>query len=88
MKRVAIFVSQYNGNEFKKLQKIKIMTTLEFKTIAAQKLNTLSTIDLIAELKKLSDNFSAGAELVYDVCMDILINRLPENEFVELCDNL
>ena len=33
MKRVTIFVSQYNGNEFKKLQKIKIMTTENFKTI-------------------------------------------------------
>lgn len=28
MKRVTIFELQYNGNEFKKLQKIKIMTNL------------------------------------------------------------
>jgi hypothetical protein len=36
MKRVTIFVSQYNGNEFKKLQKIKIMTTSEFKTMTKE----------------------------------------------------
>lgn len=36
MKRVTIFVSQYNGNEFKKLQKIKIMTNLEFKTMTKE----------------------------------------------------
>ena len=34
MKSVTIFVSQYNGNEFKKLQKIKIMTTLKTKKLA------------------------------------------------------
>ena len=36
MKRVTIFVSQYNGKEFKKLQKIKIMTTLNAIKLAAQ----------------------------------------------------
>jgi hypothetical protein len=88
MKRLTIFVSQYNGNEFKKLQKIKIMTTLEFKTIATEKLNTLSTNDLIIAVKELSSNFSSAAEYVFNVCLDILMNRLPENEFIELCDSL
>lgn len=42
MKRVTIFVSQYNGNEFKKLQKIKIMTTLTTLT-EIKKIKTFST---------------------------------------------
>ena len=66
----------------------KTMTTQEFKTIATNKLNVLSTTDLIAEVKKLANDFSTGAELVSDVAMDILMNRLPENEFVELCNTL
>lgn len=64
------------------------MTNQEFKTIAANKLNKLSTVDLIAEVKKLANDFSTGAELVSDVSMDILMNRLPENEFIELCKTL
>jgi len=66
----------------------KTMTTQEFKTIATNKLNALSTSDLIIEVKKLANDFSTGAELVSDVAMDILMNRLPENEFVELCNTL
>lgn len=64
------------------------MTTQEFKTIATNKLNALSTADLILEVKKLENDFSTGAELVCNVAMDILMNRLPENEFVELCNTL
>ena len=64
------------------------MTTENFKTIATQKLNTLSTNDLIVAVKELSSNFTESAEYVFDVCLDILINRLSENEFIELCDSL
>jgi hypothetical protein len=64
------------------------MTTENFKTIAAQKLNTLSTNDLIIEVKKLKDNFEKSAEYVFDICIDILMDRMPENDFVELCDSL
>lgn len=64
------------------------MTSLEFKAIATNKLNTISTADLIVEVKKLVNDFSNGAELVFDVAMDILMNRMPENEFVELCNSL
>lgn len=69
-------------------QNSKTMTTQEFKTIAANKLNSLSTNDLIAEVKKLATDFSNAADLVSDVAMDILMKRLPENEFVELCNTL
>ena len=64
------------------------MTTQEFKIIALNNLNTLSTSDLIVEVKKLASNFENGTELLFDVAMDILMGRLPENEFVELCNSL
>ena len=67
---------------------LTIMTTENFKTIAAQKLNTLSTNDLIVAVKELSSNFTESAEYVFDVCLDILMDRMPENDFVELCDSL
>jgi hypothetical protein len=82
------FVTTNKGTELFKLQKIKIMTTENFKTIAVQKLNTLSTTDLIVAVKELSNNFTESAEYVFDVCLDILMKRLPENDFVELCDSL
>lgn len=69
-------------------QNSKTMTTQEFKTIAANKLNSLSTNDLIVEVKKLATDFSNGADLLSDVAMNILMERLPENEFVELCNTL
>lgn len=64
------------------------MTPQEFKTIAANKLSVLSTADLVAEVKKLANDVSTGAELVSEVAMDLLMNRLPENEFVKLCNTL
>jgi hypothetical protein len=82
------FVTTNKGTELFKLLKIKIMTTSEFKTIATEKLNTLSTTDLIVAVKELSSNFTSAAEYVFDVCLDILMKRLPENDFVELCDSL
>lgn len=68
--------------------KNKAMTTQEFTTIATNKLNTISTADLIVEVKKLVNDFSTSAELVFNVAMDILMERMPENEFVELCNSL
>lgn len=64
------------------------MTTQEFKTIATIKLNTLSTNDLIIEVKKLSTDLSNNASYVFDIALDILMSRLPENEFVNLCNQL
>lgn len=64
------------------------MTTQEFTTIATTKLNTLSTNDLIIEVKKLSTDLSNNASYVFDIALDILMARLPENEFVNLCNQL
>lgn len=64
------------------------MTTQEFKNIAISKLNTLSTSDLINEVKRLANNLSDGADLISDAALEILMNRLPEKEFIEICETL
>lgn len=64
------------------------MTTQEFKKIAISKLNTLSTSDLINEVKRLANNLSDGADLISDAALEILMNRLPEKEFIEICETL
>ena len=69
-------------------QNDKDMTTQEFKKIAISKLNTLSTSDLINEVKRLANNLSDGADLISDAALEILMNRLPEKEFIEICETL
>ena len=64
------------------------MTTQEFNKIASKKLNSLSTQDLILEVKKLVNDFSTGTDLVTDIILDILMERMAENEFISLCDSL
>ena len=64
------------------------MTTSEFNKIATERLNSLSTNDLIIELKKLMNDFTSAANMVQDVVLDILMERLPESEFIELCNSL
>jgi len=64
------------------------MTTQEFQTIATEKMQTLTTNDLIIEVKKLVIDFSDAASLVMGVALDILMERMPENEFVKFCDSL
>jgi hypothetical protein len=64
------------------------MTTQQFQTIATEKMQTLTTNDLIIEVKKLVIDFSDAASLVMGVALDILMERMPENEFVKFCDSL
>ena len=64
------------------------MTTQQFQTIATEKMQTLTTNDLIIEVKKLVNDFSDAASLVMGVALDILMERMPENEFVKFCDSL
>jgi hypothetical protein len=64
------------------------MTTLEFTVIATSRLNSLPTNDLIVELKKLMNDFTSAANMVQDIVLDILMERLPESEFIELCNSL
>jgi hypothetical protein len=64
------------------------MTALEFTVIATRRLNSLPTNDLIVELKKLMNDFTSSANMVQDIVLDILMERLPEAEFIELCNSL
>jgi hypothetical protein len=64
------------------------MTTLEFTKIATLRLNALPTNDLIVELRKLMNDYTSAANMVQDIVLDILMERLPESEFIELCNSL
>lgn len=64
------------------------MTTQELKNLTASKLQSVKTEELIATVKRMNNDFIEGIDLVIDVIMDILMVRLPENEFVELCNSL
>jgi hypothetical protein len=64
------------------------MTASEFTKIATLRLNALPTNDLIIELRKLMNDFTSAANMVQDIVLDILMERLPESEFIELCNSL
>lgn len=64
------------------------MTNHEFKNLTTSKLQSVKTEELIATIKRMNNDFREGVDLVIDVIMDILMVRLPENEFVELCNSL
>jgi hypothetical protein len=64
------------------------MTTEQFKAIATANLNKISTSDLMTEVKKLTSDFSDSAQMVWDIAMNILMERLPEAEYVDFCNNL
>ena len=64
------------------------MKTQDFKNLAKTNLSSRSTSDLIAEVKKLANDFSNGASLVSEVALEILMERMPESEFVALCNEL
>jgi hypothetical protein len=64
------------------------MTTSEFTSIATSRLNALPTNDLITELRKLINDFTSAANMVQDIVLNILMERLPEAEFIELCNSL
>jgi hypothetical protein len=64
------------------------MTALEFTSIATLRLNALPTNELIVELRKLMNDFTSAANMVQDIVLNILMERLPEAEFIELCNSL
>ena len=64
------------------------MTLDQFNQIATEELGKLSTEELLRTAKKLSTDYSNAATNVFNVIIDILMIRLPENEFVIFCDSL
>jgi hypothetical protein len=59
------------------------MTTLEFTKIATVKFAGIPTNDLIQEYKKLMLDYSDAADLVSQVIIDILFDRMTEAEFIQ-----
>jgi hypothetical protein len=64
------------------------MTIEQFTQTAKVNMSKISTSDLMLEVKKLSNDFSDSATMVFDIALDILMDRLPETEFVNFCNNL
>jgi hypothetical protein len=63
-------------------------TYQEFKKVAIEKMSTLTTNDLIESVKKLSNDFTESATRVFEIALEILMERMPEQEFINLCDSL
>lgn len=64
------------------------MTTTQLTQIAKTNFQAINTNELIDTLKKYNSDFRDGVEIAIDAILDILMGRLPENEFVELCNSL
>lgn len=64
------------------------MTTQEFYQIAFQKFSKLSTKELIKSAIQLNDDFSDAATQMFSVVLDILMERMPEKDFVKFCNEL
>ena len=64
------------------------MKKQDFILIAIEKLEKLSTEDLISQVKRLTNVFSDGAMIVSNCILDILENRMEEDNFITLCESL
>lgn len=52
------------------------------------KLNALKTAQIIEITDALANRFDEEAGIVTDAALDILMQRLPEDEFIAYCDKL
>ncbi len=64
------------------------MKAQEFQTIVKSRLSKLSTEDLIEQVKSLSLDLRKEVTIIFETALSILEERLPENEFIQLCDSL
>ena len=69
-------------------QNTHTMTTQEFTNVAKQKFSALSVSELKKAAISLSNDFSTAANLMDQVIMDLLIERMPEQEFIKFCNEL
>ena len=67
---------------------ITAMTTAAFTEIATQNISKLSTSDLMTEITKLNADNSTAATMVWSIAMDILMDRISENDFITFCNTL
>jgi nitrogen regulatory protein PII-like uncharacterized protein len=64
------------------------MTTQEFTQVAKQKFSPLSVSELKKAAISLNNDFSTAANLMDKVIMDLLMERMPEQEFIKFCNEL
>jgi len=64
------------------------MTRTQFTVIATNKMNALTTTELKHEAKKLMNDNSYESNIVHEVIMDILCERMNEVEFIDFCNEL
>jgi hypothetical protein len=58
------------------------------KEIIKEKLNNLSVEELKNVIKELVNDFREGTNTVFCFALDVLENKIPENEYINFCDNL
>jgi nitrogen regulatory protein PII-like uncharacterized protein len=64
------------------------MTTSEFNQVAKQKFSGLSLNELKKSAQTLNSDFSDVADLMMNAVMDLLMERMPEQEFIKFCNEL
>lgn len=64
------------------------MTVAEFKTVTSRKLNNLSIEELKSTLLLMNDNFELVGEIIFNTALDLLEEKIEENDFISFCDEL
>jgi nitrogen regulatory protein PII-like uncharacterized protein len=64
------------------------MTTQEFNQVAKQKFSGLSLNELKKSAQTLNNDFSDVADLMMNAVMNLLMERMPEQEFIKFCNEL
>jgi hypothetical protein len=64
------------------------MTTEQFTQIATERISVIATNELMTEIKKLTLDHSDAANMVWDVAMNILMERISETEYIDFCNSL
>ena len=83
-----LFVSNFCRYTFALETKTNNMTRTQFTKIATNKMNALTTTELKHEAKKLMNVNTYEANIVHEVIMDILCERMNDVAFIEFCNEL
>jgi hypothetical protein len=64
------------------------MTKQEFTNVAKQKFSGLSLTELKKSAQTLNNDFTDAADLMMNAVMDVLMERMPEQDFINFCNEL
>lgn len=64
------------------------MTAQEFTQVATQKFSKLSTEELIQVAMQLNNDFTNVGEYMFSAVLDILMERMAEQDFIKFCNEL